>query len=1061
MKNFRRTISIGVFICSLILILCFQVEKGEEKGPSRGGFLALKNAFKQPGKEFGSAPLWVWNTKVTKTNIDSMMQDYKDNGFGGVIIHARPGLITEYLSEEWYNLFKYAQIRGKELGLNVWIYDENSYPTGFAGGLVSDQMPEASNQGQMLYMKEVTQLPEDTKAIFICLKETDGHFTDITGNMTNEKGKSGKYRLITKVSYQKSNRGSVAGPIGVSYVDLMAKGVTQKFIDVTFKGYERVSGSEFGKTVQGSFSDEPTILNEGTGCIRWTPDLFAYFKQRWGYNLEPNLPSLFEEVGDWKKTRHNYHEVLLQLFIDRWSKPMSAYMTARDLIWTGHYWEHGWPSSYHGPDNMAMYAWHQMPGIDMLFNQFSEEKPVQFGNIRAVRELGSVANQLGKKRTLSETYGGSGWELTFKDMKRLADWEFALGVNFLNQHLSFMTITGCRKYDYPPSFSYHEPWWPYYKSLNWYFARLSLSLSSGEQKNDVLIIEPTTSAWMYFFRGKENARFFDITKSFNDFVTAMQKAQTDYDLGSENIIKDHGKIVNGKFVIGNRAYTTVVIPPGMENINRNTFKLLKEYARQGGKVVMFERLKYIDGDADGQVNYFSTTGSKNILHFQRLEKSIVSSQFSSPDFSISGIGNDTIGGNLYHQRRQIADGQLLFLSNASMTTASKGQVTMRGKDALLMDLFNGDILDYSEKVYNGKVTATFNIPAAGSLLLFMSDKKLSGYKKYTFPGEKAVVQTSAVKVLRPIVNTLMIDFCDLQMKKPEEAYKDLHVGVASNTVFKHNGFVDGVGNPWNNRTQFKNMIVARDTFSKGTGYTATYYFDINSNVDAKNFKAVIEQPKLWTSITINGIKVQALKGVWWLDRSFGVYEIGKYLKPGKNDLAVSITPMSVYAEIEPVYILGNFNLESEKKGWEITQPTPLQLGSWNKQGMPMYGQGVKYLKEFNVTDAGKEFEVQLDKWHGTVAAVRVNNVFAGTISSEPNSLMITPFLKRGNNQIEIEVIGSLKNLLGPHHNKPAPGLVDPGKWYNIKHYPAGKDYDTYDYGLEDDFKVQSYDQAKP
>ena len=109
---------------------------------------------------------------------------------------------------------------------------------------------------------------------------------------------------------------------------------------------------------------------------------------------------------------------------------------------------------------MAMYAWHQMPAIDMLFNQYNDDHPqAQFGNARAVKELSSVANQMGRSRTLSETYGGGGWDESFEDFKRLGDWEYALGVNFMNQHLAHMTITGARKYDYPPVFTPLSPWW--------------------------------------------------------------------------------------------------------------------------------------------------------------------------------------------------------------------------------------------------------------------------------------------------------------------------------------------------------------------------------------------------------------------------------------------------------------------------------------------------------------------------------------------------------------------------------------------------------------------------
>ena len=128
-----------------------------------------------------------------------------------------------------------------------------------------------------------------------------------------------------------------------------------------------------------------------------------------------------------------------------------------------------------------MYAWHSVPGIDMLFNQFSEDVNAQFGNVRSVKELASVANQLGRRRTLSETYGGAGWELRFEDMKRLGDWQAALGVNFQNQHLTHQSLLGARKNDYPPSFGSHAPWWPQYGALARYFARLSLALASADR----------------------------------------------------------------------------------------------------------------------------------------------------------------------------------------------------------------------------------------------------------------------------------------------------------------------------------------------------------------------------------------------------------------------------------------------------------------------------------------------------------------------------------------------------------------------------------------------------
>ena len=448
LKRSKLTLALAFAIGNILLMQQILFAQLPVKNPVQS-FNQLNQQFKKPDIYFGSAPLWVWNTDVDSLNITSMLQQFKDKGFGGVFVHPRAGLITPYLSDKWFSLYNFTVNEGKRIGLNIWIYDENSYPSGFAGGHVPDVMPESFNQGQMLELKKINILPENKPDFFICLKNENGKFTDVTNNYDAEKNKTGDYYLFKKTFYYHSPWYG-----NFSYVDLMVKGVTEKFIEQTMTGYKKYFGNEFGKTVPGVFSDEPNIEVQYPNSIRWTPDLFTTFFTSYNYHLENNLPSLFEEKNDWKKIRHDYYQTLLKLFIDRWSKPYSEYAAKNNLEWTGHYWEHEWPNVNHGPDNMAMYAYPQRPGIDMLFNQFDENNTnAQFGNIRSVKELASVANQLGKKRILSETYGGGGWELTFKDMKRLGDWEFALGINTLNQHLSFMSIKGARKYDYPQSFS--------------------------------------------------------------------------------------------------------------------------------------------------------------------------------------------------------------------------------------------------------------------------------------------------------------------------------------------------------------------------------------------------------------------------------------------------------------------------------------------------------------------------------------------------------------------------------------------------------------------------------
>ena len=1003
-------------------------------------FPSLSAEFKAPSAEYTTAPFFVWNYKITRKEIDNYLNDFKKEGSSQVFIHPRPGLVTEYLSDEWFELYKYTVEKGKELGMNIWIYDENSYPSGFAGGHVPDQMPESVNQGQGLKMTKFESLPDTADKYYLCLKDEDGKFTDITPSLEGEKGKTGKYILFSKTYYGKSDWYG-----GFSYVDLLYPGVTHKFIEITMTGYEKNFGSEFGKTVPGTFTDEPHI--NSPGGIRWTPDLFEVFQKQWNYNLKTQLPSLYEEVGDWKQVRHNYTQTLLQLFIDRWAKPWYYYCKDNNLKFTGHYWEHEWPNMRPGGDNMAMYAWHQVPAIDMLFNQFNDSSvKAQFGNIRAVKELASAANQTGMQRKLSETYGGAGWELTFTDMKRLGDWEYVLGVNLMNQHLSHITLAGARKYDYPLTFTYHEPWWNDYKYINDHYARLSMALSSGRQVNDILIMEPTTSSWLYDSYAKSNKRSGEIGQAFQDFITKLEKSQVEYDLGSENIIKDMGSVRNSKLLIGNGSYSTVVIPPMTENLDLPTFRLLKKFVAKGGKLIVFSTPSLVDGKVNKSLDKFFTENSGKIIFEKVLDSEVISKYFTGPALSFSDIS----GGNLYHQRRILADGQVLFLVNSNLKEPVSGSLKVKGAEAIELNTLTGEICGYPNTREGESVTLSFDLQPAGSLLLYIPDSvKANISVQNTLYKYTPVLSASTLKITRDSENVLTVEFCDVLVGG--EVTTDMHNYNAADKVYKYYGFKNG--NPWNTSVQYKTRTVDRDTFGVNTGFTATYHFNIKESFDYSTMKAVVERPYLGI-VSVNWTEVKPEAGKWWLDREFGVFNIGALVKKGDNTVSFTVSPMKVHAEIEPIYIIGDFSVKPAEKGWILEAPVKsLTTGSWKDQGMPFYFRGITYSKEFIIEKPEGKFLVGLNGWEGTIAEVSVNGAPATVIAFPPYNTDITGLIKPGVNKIDVKVIGSLKNLLGPHFNNPEPGLVSPWHFRNVKSYPGGKEYQLLDYGLMEDFKL--------
>jgi len=1009
---------------------------------------SVNSLFVNPPREYSSGPLWVWNDLLTEEQIRSTLQDLAGQHVRQPFVHPRPGLMTPYLSEDWFRLWKVSLDEAEKQDMNIWIYDENSYPSGFAGGFVPDAMPESRGLG--VDLKTEKAAPAWSDDIIAIYRRVEGGYANVTDEV-----KAGKKMPEARYYVAKLLRGGASPWFGgKTYVDLLRPGVTEKFLEITLGAYKRELGDQFGKRVPGAFTDEPHLRPAGGN--HWTPDLPEAFEKRWGYSLLDHLPSLWHGQGAWQRVRHNYHQLLLELFIERWAEPYYEFCEAHNLDFTGHYWEHGWPGAGSAPDNMAMYAWHQRPAIDQLFNQYNEGVSAQFGNVRSCLELQSVANQMGCKRTLCEAYGGSGWDARFEDFKRIGDWLYVLGVNTLNQHLSHITIRGARKRDYPPSFSYHATWWDNYHVLADYFARLSLALSSGKQINEILVIEPTTTTWMYQSSlGKKRDA---IGKAFQELVTNLAKGQVEFDIGCEDIIARNGSVESDRLVVGQRKYHTVVIPPLLENLNSTTMDLLETYLKNGGRVLCCaeEPPSLVDGAPSGRGKkaakneHWMTASSEDLLKLMFAEFMVQ----TKPDSK----------GILYHHRRQLDDGDLLFLVNTSITDPVSGTVktVARGIEKLDLEAGNtGERYPFVEAKILGPVaahigvplraevsgvSADFELPPCGSLLLFLSDKPLAAAKP-SQDKPAPITSTGDMEIRRVAQNVLTLDYVDVTAGG--ERHESIPFYKAAEYAFRANGLDH---NPWDHAVQFRDELI-RKTFPDDSGFEAKYRFTIEETVPKELF-IVIERTDLYT-ITCNGKPIEAAEGAWWLDRAFGKIDIAGVAKVGENDVTIVAQPFTMFHELESAYVIGDFDVAARDKGFAIVPGQPLEMGPWNKQGLPLYGDAVSYTQCFDVADAKQRCVVTLPDWYGSVARVNVNGKEAGYIYHRPFECDVTGQIVAGENVVEVVVYGTPKNMLGPHHGNPPLGFAGPRSFQSGPEQgpPPGAEYSTLEYGLFAPFEL--------
>jgi len=191
-----------------------------------------------------------------------------------------------------------------------------------------------------------------------------------------------------------------------------------------------------------------------------------------------------------------------------------------------------------------------------------------------------------------------------------------------------------------------------------------------------------------------------------------------------------------------------------------------------------------------------------------------------------------------------------------------------------------------------------------------------------------------------------------------------------------------------------------------------------------------------------------------------VIPIAAQTHPGMNTVMLKAAPFTMYHELEPAYLLGDFGLRAGASGFDVVAEQPITVGShgWSQQGYPFYSAGVAYAEQFQVEKPQGSYVLQLHKWLGSVARVKVNGQAAGYVDAPPWKLDVSKFVQAGDNVVEVTVIGTLKNTLGPHHGKPALGSAWPGGFQQGPPTgpPPGGEYSTVAYGLFEPFELENH-----
>lgn len=989
---------------------------------------SVMNDFSSPGCEFRGKPFWAWNGKLRPEELRRQLRVMKQMGLGGGFMHSRVGLGTAYLSDEWFECVHACIDECKKLNMEAWLYDEDRWPSGAAGGLVTRNPKFRMHRLVMARHKRGSALKwGDTTLAAFTAKIIDGVASEIKRLKKGSKPRS-LADGVCILEFRNEAEAPSSWYNGYTYLDTMDREAVGEFIRVTHETYRRECGEDFGKTIPGIFTDEPNYGHGGWGADHlpsqpWTRSFRKTFRDRYNYDIVAHLPELFFDIEgrDFHKARYDFFDCATHLFVDAFSRQIGEWCDANGLEHTGHALMEDTLSSQKGAIGSAMrfYEYMQAPGMDLLTEKWRIYD--------VAKQVSSVARQFDRKWRLTETYGCTGWDFPLAGHKALGDWQVALGINLRCQHLSWYTMAGEAKRDYPAGIFDHSPWWEAYHKVEDYFARVLSVMTRGQEVRDLLVIHPIESGWAV-----ENSRAGEYDQMLIDLRDTLLRANIDFDYGDEDIMARHSRVrrtTNGpRLRVGKAEYTTVLVPP-LLTIRGTTLTLLERFCKAGGRVVFAGPVPaYVDGEHSGRGVALASTCDKTAPKGAKLAKALGDCR----RISVADANGDEIDSALYLLRED-KENAYLFVCNTGHSAgqlkapqmndayvrdrrAAFGTVLIAGLEEFAghpveCDPDTGDLFAADAESVDGQWVLRTSLPALGSRLYVIPRKK-----QRRLPSAR--VQSAATRT-RPISGSW-----DYELSEPNVFLLDHAAYRIGNGRWQRPAHVlladyairDALGIPRRGGQMVQPWARAKTVGEKQTPVGLRYTFDVCERPSRELWLAM-EQPDTW-KIMLNGNAVSAdADAGWWVDQSCRKLPLkAAMLKTGENVLEMVCDYSADGPDLEHVYLLGDFGVRIKDHHPEmVALPGQLCCGDWGKQGLAFYSGSVTYRRRLRApaADKGQRLRLQIPEYKGSVVRVWAGSREVGLIAWEPNEVDVTDFAIDGVLDLGIEVISHRRNSHGP------------------------------------------------
>lgn len=1017
-----------------------------------------KELFQNPTGEYRGEPFWSWNCRVTEELVDKQMEIYKEMGMGGFTIHARTGLETPYMGEEFLNLVSRCNEWAKKNGMRCYLYDEDRYASGAAGGLVTENV--RFRQRFMLLSRKVQEdlcktreeyeesidRGEKPKGYYLTsyrvkLSE-DGYLLDyerlsfedavkldeqLRENAGTEKKDETAGGTVEKIwyAYVKLARESPWFN-DQTYIDVFNKEAVNRFIEVTHEKYYEKVGKDFGKSIPSIFTDEPqmagkfafpTPLADKDATLSFTDDMNETYKASTGTELLDIVPEILWELPDGAVSvyRYWYHDHLAERFAESFPDTIAKWCGEHNLAMTGHYMSERtlYAQTLALSDAMRLYRSMQIPGIDIL----TDAK-----EFTTAKQAVSVARQQGREGVTSEEYGATHWYADFKTYKLQGDWQAALGVTNRVHHLTFMSMEGESKRDWPASIGYQSPWYKKYAYLEDHFARVNTALTRGIPSVNLAVIYPIESYWISYGPNSQTQELRDqLDANYESLMQDLLYGTIDFDLLCEGLLPGQctKKPSEGAIQVGQMSYKTVLVPD-LRTIRSTTLEQLEALAECGGTVIFAGNVpKLVDAvPSDRAVKLAEKC---KCIEFNRAE--LLAALKETREVEIRD-GKGMLSTNLIYQMRNDGDGKWLFVCHVNrkrnlLDKREKYYIRVKGEwNPVLYDTLTGEIKPIKGVKEKDCTMIKVHIYAEDSVLLYL-EPKAPGMAEDVAEKKLADHEIEApVSYELDEPNVLLLDYAEYKFDDGQwQEKKDI--------LTIDNEFRLKLGLP-RRQDKFTQPWRIPNVPTENTAYLR---FTFDSDLDVEKAKLAIERPEK-ARILLNGALQENVPDGYYVDEFIKTVPL-KGIKKGTNELLLEI-PFGRKENLEWCYILGDFGVELYGDYAHIVERKKnLRFGDVTRQTLPFYTGNITYHLETELPETKDEVVLQVPHFEAAVMEVFVDGESRGLIAYAPHKLSLGT-MEAGFHVINIICYGNRFNGFGTLHN-----ANDEFRWYGPDAYRAG------------------------